>query len=107
MEYRWFETPRRAEEYIGQAGRYTGFALPGYVYEAIAEAKTRHLPSPYLVIGEWVREDGARWVDCAISKGYIESVTNYRADERGILRWTCPSCGRFGGKHTKVCEYEL
>jgi hypothetical protein len=103
--YRRFTPHRRAEEYIGQKGHEVGgLALPPAVYAGIAEAKTLRQPSPYAIQGEWVF-DGRRYLDCAVTRDYIEATTHYRADERGVLRWTCPSCGRLSGQHSKVCDY--
>ena len=105
-DYHRFTPHHRPEEYVGQAGPYFGQALPPYVYDAIAEAKVTRRPNMYAVIGETRRDDGIRFLDFGVTGSWIEDNTNYRADERGHLRWTCPECGKLGGRHVKTCGYE-
>ena len=106
VDYHRFDPPHRPEEYVGQPGPYFGLALPPYAYDAIAVRKVHGGPSMYAIQGEWRRADGMRFLDLSVTREWIESVTLYRADERGELRWTCPECGKRGGQHTKACQYE-
>lgn len=106
IEYRRYPAARRPEEYVGQPGPHFGLALPPSAYEAIAEAKVTGNPNQYAVVGEWHRSDGARFLDLAVTREWIEATTLFRADERGQLRWTCPDCGKRGGGHTRACEFE-
>lgn len=105
-EYVRFERPRRPEEYVLQPGPHFGLALPPGAYDAIAEAKVTGRPNMYEVIGEWRRSDGVSFLDLAVSPAWILANTNYRPDERGRLRWTCPECGKLSGIHSKTCGYE-
>lgn len=104
-EYFRFRPHRRPEEYLGQAGPNFGLALPPYALDAIADAKVTRRPNQYAVVGEWRRE-GIRFLDLAVTREWLEAVSNYRQDESGRLRWTCPECGRLGGSHAKGCGYE-
>ena len=100
-----FSPPRRPEEYVGQAGPHEGLALTHDVLDAIAESKVSGRPHRYLVRGEWQRNDGTRYLDFAIDRRWLEANSNYRTVE-GMLRWTCPECGKTSGKHLKLCGYE-
>lgn len=102
-EYHRFNPPRRIEEYVGQPGHQFGLALPPEGYEAIAEAKMHGGPAQFVVRGEWVRSDGVRYLELAVSHDWILANTSYR-DHNGRLRWECPSCGRLSGQHSKVCD---
>ena len=105
LAYLRYPAPRRVEEYQGQTGSEVGGSiLPGFVYEAIAAAKTSGNPCQYTVTGEWRREDGVRYLHFGVTRDYIETVTNYRDTASG-LRWTCPDCGLVGGKHHRTCGY--
>ncbi len=79
-------------------------AMPPHGYDAVAASKVSGQPPEFVVQGEW-RRDNRRFLDLALSRDYIEAVSNYR-DLDGTLRWTCPECGRLSGKHTRVCGYE-
>jgi hypothetical protein len=101
-----FNPHRRLAEYVGQAAPQGGMLLPPDGYEAIATAKETGLPCQYVVTGE--DRDGDRiYLRLAVTRDWIEAVTNYRGDAQGHLRWTCPECGRVGGKHFRACGYEL
>ena len=99
IQYVRFDPPRRLEEYTSHP------SMPLAGYDALADAKVRGGPAQYAVQGEW-HHDGKVWLDLAVTRPWLEHRTNYRADDRGVLRWTCPVCGRVGGKHEKLCEYE-
>lgn len=105
-EYFRFRPHRKPEEYLGQAGPHFGLALEPAVLDAIADAKATGRPNQYAVIGEWRRSDGVRFLDVGVTREWLETVTNYRLDDNGRLRWTCPECGKLGGQHTKACGYE-
>jgi hypothetical protein len=104
MTYTEFHPARRPEEFVGLAGPHGGLALPHDVLEAIAQARVSNRPHQYLVRGEWVRSDGARYLDIAVDRAWLTASTNYQLVD-GMLRWTCPACGRLSGAHSKGCDY--
>lgn len=105
-EYVPFSPHRRPEEYVGQVGQHNGLALPQYALDAIATSKLARQPNQYAVLGEWRRDDGVRFLDLGVTREWLEAVSNYRQDDTGRLRWTCPECGHLSGKHAKLCGYE-
>ena len=97
MSYEVFIPPRRIEEYPDR--------VSGAVLQEVAVARLTHQPPKYLVKGEWTYADGRRELDIAVNREWVDATTNYRLQEDGRLRWTCPGCGKLSGVHTKVCEY--
>jgi hypothetical protein len=102
-EYHPFRPVRPIHDYRDAPGPHAGRALDGTAYAALADAKTKGGPVGIVVVGEWVRDDGRRYLDFAVPRDWIEWHTNYRGDP---LRWTCPRCSRLSGKHSKDCDYE-
>lgn len=103
VEYVRFNPARRLEEYVGAAGPHDGRALPASGFAAIADAKLKSGPCQYLVIGEWRGEK--TWLDLGVDPAWLETYSNYRRDDHGRIRWTCPECGRTGS-HERGCGYE-
>lgn len=103
-EYVPFNPARKPEEYIGQPGRHNGLALPHDTIEAIGRSRLTGQAHPFLVRGEWRREDGARWLDIAIDSTWVGANTNYKTVD-GRLRWTCPECGKLSDAHGRGCGY--
>lgn len=103
-EYMPFWPHRRPEEFVGIAGPHNGLALTHDVLEAIAESRVTGKPHPFLVRGEWIRRDGVRFLDVGIDVQWVTANTDYRL-VNGMLRWTCPGCGRLSGNHAKGCDY--
>lgn len=105
-QYVEFRPARRVEEYVGQKGPHFGLALSPDVLDAMAQAKVTGKAHGYLVRGEWRRSDGVTFLDFAIDRAWVDANTNYRLQDDGRLRWTCPVCGRLSGSHNKGCDYE-
>lgn len=104
-EYHPFSPPRPVAQYAGQAGPHNGQALDANAYAALATSKVKGGPCELVVRGEYVRDDGVRFLDFAIDPVWLELNSNYRRVD-GRLRWVCPRCGLMSGQHTKVCDYE-
>lgn len=100
-----FDPPRRAEQYVGQSGPHNGLALEHNVLEAIGQARAFNRTHPYVVRGEWRRDDGVAYLDIAVDIAWLTANSHYQLVE-GRLRWVCPICGRMSGTHTKACDYE-
>lgn len=67
VRYNRFRPARKPEEYVGQPGPHNGLALEHYVIEAIGQSRVTRQAHPYIVIGEWIRqEDGAHFLDIAV-----------------------------------------
>lgn len=100
-----FDPPRRAEEYVGQAGPHNGLALEHYVLEAMAQARVVKRAHPFVIRGEWRRDDGVTYLDIAVDRAWVTENSHHQLID-GRLRWVCPVCGKLGGQHGKGCDYE-
>jgi hypothetical protein len=101
--YTPFRPTRPLTQYRGQPGNEVGGQLlTPDAYDAISTAATSGLPCSLVVAGEWVRDDGARFLDFAVPTAYIEATTDHRYHE-GRLRYLCPLCERWNGSHIKGC----
>jgi hypothetical protein len=112
MSHRTFRPPRAVREYgyvdgdlVVDEESPSGFLLPWEAIDdqAIATA-TRRAPA-YVVVGEFVRDDGTRYPELGVTTQHIEANTSYRWDgNTKSLRLICPACGLKDGKHLKGCE---
>ena len=104
MTYVAFAPPHLLSEYLGRPGHEIGGqALSPYALEALAQSKTTRIPCELAVIGRHDYEDGRFYLDFAVTRAYVESVSEFRWDD-GRLRLVCPSCGWKDGKHTRGCD---
>lgn len=71
VKYHRFNPPHLLTEYTGKPGPHAGNALPAAGYAAIAEHKTKGGSWPLVVIGEWVRADGVRFLDLGVPWAWI------------------------------------
>ena len=99
--YRPFSPPRRTRDYRRESD---ALPLPPYALDSLATTISRHLPDEYVVVGEESYEDDRRYPVIAATTAYIEAVTAYRWDEDARrLRFRCPACALWDGKHAKGC----
>lgn len=70
-KYHRFNPPHLLTEYQAKPGPHNGHALPAAGYAAIATQKTKGGSWPLVVIGEWVREDGVRFLDLGVPWAWI------------------------------------
>ena len=77
--HRRFYPPRSVNEYgfdargaIVQEGSPSGFLLPHEAIADHAESIVKARPPMYVVTGEYVRNDGMRFPELAVSKAYAE-----------------------------------
>lgn len=104
MTYNHFTPHRPLRQYRGQAGaEANGQMLPPYAMDALAESMTSDLPCELVVLGEYVRDDGVRFLNFGVTRGYVEAMTDF-LDEGGRLRLVCPTCEMKDGKHLKSCD---
>jgi hypothetical protein len=112
VSHRTFIPPRTVREYGYMDGELvedlaspSGFLLPWEAIDDQAQAiATRRAPS-FVVVGEFVRDDGTRFPELGVTTAHIEETTNYRWDRNTkTLRLLCPGCGLKDGKHLKGCE---
>jgi hypothetical protein len=104
MTYNAFRPHRPLRQYRGQAGHEAnGTMLPTYAQDALAASMTSDIPCELVAVGEYVRDDGARFLNFAVTRGYIEALTDY-LDEGGRLRLVCPQCEGKDGNHLKSCN---
>lgn len=107
-----YRTPRTVREYgyedgqpVAQPGSPSGFLLPWDAIMDQAAAVTERRPPAFVVVGEFVRDDGMRFPELATPTSHIELSTDYRWDSTAKrLRLVCPVCGQKDGKHAKGCD---
>lgn len=92
-EFRRFARPRTVYEYgfdkagaIKQDGSPSEHLLPWEAIDAHAKSFVTGRPCQYIVVGEFVREDGVRFPDLAINPDWMESFS-FRRDGK---RWVAP-----------------
>jgi len=105
MTYVRFQPAHRLAEYLGQSGHEIGgLRLTPVALDALATSKTKGTVPELEVIGEYVHEDGRRWLDYGVPRAYIESTTDmaWDADVRRY-RYRCPDCDMRDDRHTKTC----
>jgi hypothetical protein len=96
--------PRNVSQYLGMAGHEVGgLMLSPDVLDAHATALANNKPDEFMVIGETEREDGKRFLQFGISRTWIESVSDFKENERGELVYFCPECSGQSGKHSRNC----
>lgn len=94
-----FRPPHQLAEHLSDP------AMPMAGFDVLAEAKVANRPPELVVIGEYRRADGRRFLDLGVNPAFLETVTNYRLHD-GHWRWECPECGKLGGKHARTCGFE-
>lgn len=101
-----FAPVRQTSEYRGQRGpEVNAQRLTPAAYDDMAEARMSKRPVGLVVIGEWIREDGERFLDFGVPTAHIEAATDYRYhSDSKTLRVYCQSCDRWDQKHVKGCE---
>lgn len=110
MTYTRFVPAHRLAEYAGQSGpEVGGQRLTPAAYEAMSIAKASGNPPELVVVGEYVRDDGVRFLNFGVPTAYIEATTDYRFHKDhnspgGRLMILCRDCGLWNGKHTKTCD---
>lgn len=106
VEHVRFNPPRRLAEYRGQAGHEASGQMLSYsALDALATAVTTKTEPEYVVVGEFRREDGARFLELGTTTTFIEGSSDYRIHpESKNLRLLCPNCETWDGKHKKTCD---
>ena len=105
--YRPFAPFRRITEYLGQSGQEVGgLALPPGVLESHAGCLVKDLPEEFVVTGIDERSDDKWFLRFAITRAYIEAVSDFRDVDREHkqLIYICPDCEGRSGKHSKSCR---
>lgn len=103
-EYHPFAEARPIAQYAGQAGHELGGqALTPAAYQALAQSRSSGIPCELVATGQWVYDDGRRFLELRVTREYIEATSDMRHHD-GRLRWLCPRCGLFDGRHTKACD---
>lgn len=110
--YRAFRPPQSVRDYgyvdgdlVVEPRSPSGYLLPWIAVDDQTDAVRERRAPAYVVIGEFIRDDGMRAPDLAVTTGHIEATTDYRWDPASrSLRLICPACGVKDGKHAKLCD---
>lgn len=113
MRHRSFRPPQTVREYgyvdgvlATEPRSSSGFLLPWEAIDDQAEAIAEKRAPAFVVVGEFVDDDGTRYPELGVTTGHIEANSHYRRDSKtGRLRWTCPACGLKDGKHERACDW--
>ena len=104
-----FDYPRPIRDFLGQPGAEpNGMMLPAYVLNGHAECITRGLPAEHVVSGEDHHPDGRVYLRFAVTRRYIEAVSDFRdldpnnPTHSGLV-YVCPDCQGHSGKHSRAC----
>ncbi len=75
--------------------------MPARVKDSHANCISRGLPEEFEVIG--VDDGDPPQLVVRVTRDFVEATTDYRWQENGRARLTCPVCQHFDGKHAKNC----
>jgi|GEM_PF-1801359 hypothetical protein len=93
--------------YVGTPGHEAnGTAVPWHVLDSLALTGARGWPDEYLATGVDERSDGVWFLRFAVSRLFLETVTDYRdldVDSKRLV-YVCPDCQGHSDKHTKACR---
>ena len=105
-----FEFARPLTDYCDEKGEPlpgnewgTERALPWCAIDDLHRARAKHMPTEFLVGGEWRTDDGKTYVQLVVNPRFVEWTTNWRHLE-GRFRWVCPECGLTNDAHTRACS---